>query len=95
MRRVSAIIAAFVLMGLVSGRADAGLIVNIHDNFSTVTYTLSGNILSPPLGTKSSTNVAAPSTGSINPSGGSVLILGDTALYDVYQVSIFGSIGAF
>ena len=95
MRKVSAIIAAFVLIGLVSGRADAGLIVNIHDNFSTVTYTLSGNILSPPLGTESSTNVAAPSTGSINPSGGSVLILGDTALYDVYQVSIFGLIGAF
>lgn len=95
MRRVSAILAAFVLLGLVSGRADAGLIVNIHDNFSTVTYTLSGNILSPPLGQKSSTNVTAPSSGSINPSGGSVLIVGDSVQYDVYQVSVFGSAGAF
>lgn len=97
MKKPAIIIALILFIGLAQSRpVDAGLIVYLNDNLNgTVDYTITGSIKSPPLGTPTSTNNPVPSAGSVSPAAGSLLILGDTTAYDVYQVNILGSYQPF
>lgn len=87
----------FLLFAFLGGgvKSHAGLILNLHDNFTTVEYTLSGNLGGTVLGTATSTAVTPPASGSVNAGAGEVLILGSSASYQVHTVTIFGSVATF
>ena len=76
-------------------KSHAGLILNLHDNFTTVEYTLSGNLGDAVLGDPTSSGVTPPANGSVNASTGEILVVGDSIAYQVHTVTIFGSIATF
>ena len=87
----------FLLFAFIGGesRSYAGLILNLHDNFTTVEYTVSGHLDGITLGSPTSTGVTPPANGSVSASTGELLILGDSASYQVHSVTLFGSIATF
>lgn len=76
-------------------KSHAGLILNLHDNFTTVEYTLSGNLGGTVLGDPTSSGVTPPANGSVSASTGEILVVGDSTAYQVHAVTIFGSIATF
>lgn len=76
-------------------KSHAGLILNLYDNFTTVEYTLSGNLGGTVLGTATPTAVTPPASGSVNASAGELLILGSSASYQVHTVTVHGAVATF
>ena len=85
-------IAGLLFLGLLSGRADAGVILGLTETSTGISYSLSGSLKSSTLGTAiSSSQSTSGLVSSINPSEGSVLAIGDSANYDVYSVNVLGA----
>ena len=83
-------IAGFLFLGLLSGRSDAGVILDLTETSTGISYSLSGSLRPSLLGSAFPSN--QPTSGivsSINPSTGSFLALGDSTHYDVYSINVF------
>ena len=89
-------IAGLLLLGLLSGRADAGVILGLTETSTGISYSLSGSLKSSLLGAATSSSQSTSGlVSSINPIEGSVLALGDSANYDVYSVNVFGAAASY
>ncbi len=89
-------IAGLLLLGLLSGRADAGVILGLTETSTGISYSLSGSLKSSALGTATSSSQSTSGlVSSINPSEGSVLAVGDSANYDVYSVNVLGAAASY